>query len=94
MNARFPVLQQEKFSVSRRYEMYATPFAFLIDPQGVIASKGIINNGQHIGFVLARAEAGYKSSQESDKQSSGIEGGESDESVSNSNSHVKEMSHV
>ncbi len=28
---------------------------FLSLPQGVIASKGIINNGQHIGFVLSRA---------------------------------------
>jgi methylamine dehydrogenase accessory protein MauD len=51
----FPVLVQEQFSVAKRYEMYATPFAFLIDERGVIASKGIINNGQHIGFVLAGA---------------------------------------
>ena len=53
--ASFPVLAQQQFSVSKRYEMYATPFAFLIDERGVIASKGIINNGQHIGFVLSGA---------------------------------------
>ena len=53
--ASFPVLVQQQHSVSRRYEMYATPFAFLIDERGVIASKGIINNGQHIGFVLSGA---------------------------------------
>ena len=47
------MLVQQQFSVSKRYEMYATPFAFLIDERGVIASKGIINNGQHIGFVLS-----------------------------------------
>jgi methylamine dehydrogenase accessory protein MauD len=51
----FPMLVQQQFSVSRRYEMYATPFAFLIDERGVIAAKGIINNGQHIGFVLSGA---------------------------------------
>jgi methylamine dehydrogenase accessory protein MauD len=56
----FPVLVQEHFSVSKRYEMYATPFAFLTDEQGVIASKGIINTGQHIGFVLSGAGEAVK----------------------------------
>ena len=51
----FPILVQEGFSVSRRYEVFATPFAFLIDEQGVIRSKGIVNNGQHLGFVLSGA---------------------------------------
>ena len=51
----FPALVQLQFSVSKRYEMYATPFAFLIDERGLIASKGIINNGQHIAFVLSGA---------------------------------------
>jgi hypothetical protein len=49
----FPVLVQQQYSVSKRYEMFATPFAFLIDERGVISSKGLINIGQHIGFVLA-----------------------------------------
>jgi methylamine dehydrogenase accessory protein MauD len=51
----FPVLVQQQFNVSKRYQMYATPFAFLIDERGVIASRGIINNGQHIDFVLSGA---------------------------------------
>jgi methylamine dehydrogenase accessory protein MauD len=55
VNARFPVLMQDGFSVSRRYEAFATPFAFLIDEQGVIRSKGIVNNRQHLGFVLSGA---------------------------------------
>ena len=58
--ASFPVLVQQQHSVSRRYEMYATPFAFLIDERGVIASKGIINNGAHIGFVLSGAGSAAK----------------------------------
>jgi methylamine dehydrogenase accessory protein MauD len=61
--ASFPVLAQQQFSVSKRYEMYATPFAFLIDEKGVIASKGIINNGQHIGFVLSGAGDAAKDGQ-------------------------------
>src|SRR5262249_16921288 len=53
--APLPVLAQEQFSVSKGYEAFATPFAFLIDELGVIASKGIVNSGQQIGFVLAGA---------------------------------------
>ena len=54
-HAAFPVLAQQQYTVSKRYEMYATPFAFLIDERGVIVSRGIINNGQHIDFVLTGA---------------------------------------
>jgi peroxiredoxin len=53
VGARFPVLAQEKFSISKKYEIFATPFAFLIDEKGIIASKGIINNRQHIRYVLS-----------------------------------------
>jgi methylamine dehydrogenase accessory protein MauD len=53
--ARCPVLVQDGFSVARRYEVFATPFAFLIDERGVIRSKGIVNNRQHLGFVLGGA---------------------------------------
>jgi hypothetical protein len=63
VKARFPVLRQQQFSVSKRYEMYATPFAFLIDERGVIASKGIVNNGHHIGFVLSGAGEAAKDGQ-------------------------------
>jgi methylamine dehydrogenase accessory protein MauD len=52
---RFPVLLQKQFNVSRQYEVFATPFAFLIDERGVIRSKGIIHNKQQIGFVLSGA---------------------------------------
>ena len=43
--------------------MYATPFAFLIDERGVITSRGIINNGKHIGFVLSGADNAAKNGQ-------------------------------
>jgi methylamine dehydrogenase accessory protein MauD len=54
VEADFPVLAQENWAVSKRYEVFATPFAFLIDEQGVIASSGIVNKDKHIGFVLER----------------------------------------
>jgi peroxiredoxin len=55
VSARFPVLAQDKFSIAKKYEVFATPFAFLIDAKGVIVSKGIINNRQHIRYVLSAA---------------------------------------
>jgi methylamine dehydrogenase accessory protein MauD len=54
---RFPVLVQIGLDLWRKYEAFATPFAFLIDEQGIVASKGIITNKQHIGYVLAGAGA-------------------------------------
>jgi methylamine dehydrogenase accessory protein MauD len=57
VGTRFPVLAQDKFSVSRKYEVFATPYAFLIDAKGVIVSKGITNNRQHIRYVLSSARA-------------------------------------
>ena len=59
----FPMLVQQQFGISRRYEMYATPFAFLIDERGVIVAKGIINNSQHIGFILSGAADASKDGQ-------------------------------
>jgi methylamine dehydrogenase accessory protein MauD len=53
--ARFPVLAQEKFSLSKRYEVFVTPFAFLIDEQGIIASKGIAGSREYLGYVLTGA---------------------------------------
>jgi methylamine dehydrogenase accessory protein MauD len=49
----FPVLAQEKFALSKRYQVFATPFAFLIDEKGIIAAKGLAGSRQHLGFVLA-----------------------------------------
>jgi methylamine dehydrogenase accessory protein MauD len=53
VGARFPALSQTQFSISKKYEVFATPFAFLIDQKGVIVSKGIINNRQHIRYILS-----------------------------------------
>ena len=59
--ARCPVLAQEGLDLARRYEVFATPFAFLVNEQGVIVSKGIVGNPRHIRFVLSGAhEAGQE----------------------------------
>jgi methylamine dehydrogenase accessory protein MauD len=51
----FTVAVQERYNLSKRYEIFATPFAFLIDERGMIAARGIVSTKQYLGFVLARA---------------------------------------
>jgi methylamine dehydrogenase accessory protein MauD len=55
VGAEFPVLVQENLALSRRYEALATPFAFLIDEQGIIISKEIVSDDRDIGIVLSQA---------------------------------------
>ncbi len=52
----FPVLVQERYELSKRYEAYATPFAFVIDKRGVVASRGLVSNARQIRFLLSAAE--------------------------------------
>ncbi len=54
--ARFPVLAQQAWAVSRRYEVFATPFGFVIDEQGMIRAKGIVTRGRYLQFLLSEAE--------------------------------------
>lgn len=55
VQAEFPVLVQEKWRVSKSFEVYATPFAFLIDAGGVVRSAGICGSSQHLNYVLTGA---------------------------------------
>jgi methylamine dehydrogenase accessory protein MauD len=58
LRVRFPVLVQDGLDLSRKYEAFATPFAFLIDEKGKIAAKGIITSKEHIGYVLSGTRSG------------------------------------
>jgi len=88
VSARFPVLTQEKFSLSKRYEIFATPFAFLIDEHGMIASSGIVGSAQHLGYVLTGAGNRAKKHYDESERDSAVER-ESADSFSS-----KEVSHV
>ncbi len=83
--ARCPVAVQEQFKLSRQYEAFATPFAFLLNEKGVIVSKGLVNSKQHIGFVLSR-RASERQDGAAESVSPGIENGEADRSFSLSQS--------
>jgi methylamine dehydrogenase accessory protein MauD len=88
--ARFPVLVQERYSLSRSYEVFASPFAFLIDENGRIASKGIINNRRQIGYVLD----GHRPARDGHvgRGATGAERGDS--KAFQTHSHLKEVDHV
>ncbi len=73
INGGFPILIQQKFSLSKRYEVFATPFAFLIDEQGLIASSGIVGSSQYLGFVLTGAGSRIKKHHDGADRDSSIE---------------------
>jgi methylamine dehydrogenase accessory protein MauD len=66
LKLRFPVLIQDGLDISKKYEAFATPFAFLINENGVVASRGIISNKQQIGYVLSGAGGAKNGHVESD----------------------------
>jgi len=52
VEATFQVLHEQGWAVARQYQMFATPFAFLIDGAGVIVSRGVVSSRHYLGFVL------------------------------------------
>ena len=88
VEAHFPVLAQDKFSVSKRYQVFATPFAFVLDEKGIIASKGIVGSRQHLGYVLTGA--GNKAKQHHEEPESDVP----EKSDAKDNFLSKEVTHV
>jgi methylamine dehydrogenase accessory protein MauD len=88
-DARFPVLAQENYSLSKRFQVFATPFVFVIDEQGIITSKGLAGSKQHLNFVLSGAGKKEESS-ESESSTEPADGELSPTSVS----PAREVDHV
>jgi methylamine dehydrogenase accessory protein MauD len=89
LQLRFPVLLQDGLDISKKYEAFATSFAFLIDEKGVVASRGIISNKQQIDYVLSGA--GNAKNSHAEEAQSGTERAKSEESQSILS---KEVQHV
>jgi hypothetical protein len=51
----FPVVLQQQWEISRRYAMFATPVAYLIDDQGVIL-RDVAVGTHHIIALMTRLE--------------------------------------
>jgi len=52
----FPVLLQQQWEISRRYAMFATPIAYLIDEQGVIAHDVAVGMDAILGLLAKAGE--------------------------------------
>jgi methylamine dehydrogenase accessory protein MauD len=89
----FDVAVQEHFNLSKRYEVFATPFAFLIDERGVISARGIVSTKQYLGFVLTGAGHDEKEGDSETEASHESEGSPADNGES-SLSYPKGVDHV
>jgi peroxiredoxin len=87
IHARFPVIRQEKFSLSKKYEIFATPFAFVIDEEGVITSNGIVGSRQYLTYVLSGAGNRDKTHHEEAERETALEH-DSNSSLSKEPVHV------
>jgi methylamine dehydrogenase accessory protein MauD len=91
---RFPVAVQERLSLSKRYEVFATPFAFLIDERGIITSRGIASTKHYLGYVLARADSKPEDALEEEASSPAEKDTPVDDLASLPSSNSKEVRHV
>jgi methylamine dehydrogenase accessory protein MauD len=89
----FSVAVQDHFGLSKRYEVFATPFAFLIDERGVISSRGIVSTKQFLGFVLGGERHDEKDGDGAAEASHGSEASPANAGES-SRSYSKELDHV
>lgn len=56
-----PVLTQEDSSDADRYQARVTPFGFLIDSEGIIRAKGLVNNRDSLELLVRMAKDHGKS---------------------------------
>jgi hypothetical protein len=89
----FSVAVQDRYSLSKRYEVFATPFAFLVDERGVIAGRGIVSTKQYLGFVLTGAGEAEKEGDSEAEAHQGSQASLADAAMS-SRSYSKEIHHV
>jgi len=47
----FPVVLQQQWEISRRYAIFATPIAYLIDEAGVIAQNVAVGTDAILGLI-------------------------------------------
>jgi methylamine dehydrogenase accessory protein MauD len=55
LTPQIPVLFQEKYEISKRYEILSSPFAFIIDEAGRVVAKGVVNSSQHLQLLQDEA---------------------------------------
>lgn len=73
VDAQFPVLAQDDWDISKQYLVFATPYAFVIDEQGVIAAKGVAGSRQYVSFILEAAKKRRRSEHDTLESDSTVE---------------------
>lgn len=66
VDAQVPVATHPDEALSDAYKARVTPFAFLIDGDGVIRAKGLANNRSHLDMLLQMAREGTSRARRSD----------------------------
>lgn len=59
LDVRVPVAVHPDQSLPEQYKVRVTPFAFLIDREGVVRAKGLANNRAHLDMLLQQAAEGH-----------------------------------
>ena len=88
IDARFPIVTQSEWETSKKYQVFATPYAFIVDEEGTIAAKGMASTPQYLRYLFDAAAKRNAVDQEATESDSTVERGSSI-SVS-----PKEMTHV
>lgn len=91
-NTRFPIVTQKEWEISKKYQVFATPYAFVVDEQGKIASKGIAGSPQYLKNVLTGAGNRNKAHHEDDASQNGSTA--EPQSESDRSSRQKEVTRV
>jgi peroxiredoxin len=52
---RVPVIWTEDRAISESYRVRVSPFAFVIDPEGIVKAKGLANHRQHLEYLWNQA---------------------------------------
>ena len=56
----FPIVLQQQWEISRRYAMFATPIAYLIDEAGIIAAEVAVGVEAIRGLMQDEARSYFK----------------------------------
>ena len=73
IEACFPIVTQNEWETSKGYQVFATPYAFLIDEEGTIAAKGMASTPQYLRYLCDAAAKRKNANHEKSKRDSTIE---------------------
>lgn len=73
IQARFPIVTQSEWEISKKFQVFATPYAFVVDAQGMIAAKGMASSPQYIRYIFDAARKRSSAEPETSNRDSTVE---------------------